>query len=126
MKTIAIAAVAALAVALAAALPALGAQAKNAKLKASVGPGTTISMSSKPSKAGTFDIVVSDKSSAHNFHILGPGLPVKNTKTVKVATEVSKVGTFTLTGLKLQAGKTYRFICDPHKSFMKGSFKVPS
>jgi plastocyanin len=125
MRTITIAAVAALAVALAVALPALGAPAKNAKLKATVGPGFTISMSTKPTKAGTYDIVVSDKASSHNFHILGPGLPVKNTKTVKVATEVSKVGTFTLTGLKLQAGKTYRFICDPHKTSMKGSFKVP-
>jgi hypothetical protein len=126
MKTIAIAAVAALAVALAVAVPALGAPAKNPKLKATVGPGFTISMTTKPKKAGTYDIVVSDKSSAHNFHILGPGLPVKNTKTVKVATEVSKVGTFTLAGLKLQAGKTYRFVCDPHASSMKGSFKVPS
>jgi plastocyanin len=126
MKTIAIAAVAALAVALAVALPALAAPSATVKLKASVGPGTTISMSTKPKKAGTYSIVVSDKSSAHNFHILGPGLPAKNTKAVKVATEVSKTGTFTLTGLKLQAGKTYRFICDPHKSFMKGSFTVPA
>jgi plastocyanin len=125
MKPIAIAAVAALA-ALAVAVPALAAPSATVKLKASVGPGTTISMSTKPKQAGTYNIVVSDKSSSHNFHILGPGLPVKNTKTVKVATEVSKVGTFTLTGLKLQAGKTYRFICDPHKSFMKGSFKVPA
>lgn len=125
MRTIAIAAVAALAVTLAAALPALGAPAKNPKLRATVGPGFTISLSTKPAKAGTYDIVVADKSPIHDFHILGPGLPLKNTKTVKVATEVSKVGTFTLTGLKLQAGKTYRFVCDPHKTSMKGSFKVP-
>lgn len=126
MKTIAIAAVAALAAALAVAVPALAGPAANPKLKATVGPGFTISMTTKPKKAGTYDIVVADKSNIHDFHISGPGLPAANTKKVKVATSVAKVGTFTLTNVKLQAGKTYRFVCDPHATSMKGSFKVPS
>lgn len=122
MRTIAIAAVAALA----AAVPALAGPAANPKLRATVGPGFTISMTTKPKKAGTYDIVVADKASIHNFHISGPGLPAKNTAKVKVATDVAKLGTFTLRNVKLQPGKTYRFVCDPHASSMKGSFKVPS
>jgi plastocyanin len=101
------------------------ASAANPKLKGSVGPGFTISMSAKPKKAGTFDITVMDKASSHNFHISGPGLPTANTKKVTVATSVGATGTITLKNLKLQAGKTYKFVCDPHASSMKGSFKVP-
>lgn len=112
----------AVAAALVIALPALAA---NPKLKGTVGPGFTISMSVKPKKAGTFDITVADRASSHNFHISGPGLPAANTSKVKVSTAVGASGTFTLKGLKLQAGKTYRFVCDPHASSMKGSFKVP-
>jgi plastocyanin len=123
MRPILAVVVAALAIALVAAV---SASAANPKLKGSVGPGFTISMSTKPKKAGTYDITVTDKSSSHNFHISGPGLPAANTKKVTVSTSVGATGTFTLKGLKLQAGKTYRFVCDPHASTMKGSFKVPS
>ena len=42
-----------------------------------VGPGFTISMSKKPTKAGKIKLVVSDKSSSHNFHLTGPGVNVK-------------------------------------------------
>jgi plastocyanin len=95
---------------------ALPATAAPPKLKGVVGPGFTITMPVKPKKAGTYRLVVQDKSSIHNFRLLGPGVNVK--------TSVSKVGTQTFT-VKLKAGKTYRFICDPHASTMKGSFKVP-
>ena len=79
-----------------------------------VGPGFTISMTKKPTKAGKIKLVVNDKSDFHNFHLTGPGVNVK--------TSVSQVGkkTFTVT---LKKG-TYRFVCDPHASQMKGSFKV--
>ena len=79
-----------------------------------VGPGFTISMAKKPTKAGKVKLVVNDKSDFHNFHLTGPGVNVK--------TSVSQVGkkTFTVT---LKKG-TYRFVCDPHASQMKGSFKV--
>ena len=79
-----------------------------------VGPGFTISMAKKPTKAGKIKLVVADKSSIHNFHLTGPGVNVK--------TDVSQTGTKTFT-VTLKKG-TYRFVCDPHASQMKGSFKV--
>ncbi len=82
--------------------------------KGTVGPGFTISMAKKPTKAGKVKITVSDKSDFHNFHLTGPGVNVK--------TSVGFVGakSFTVT---LKKG-TYRFVCDPHATSMKGSFKV--
>ncbi len=65
-------------------------------------------------KAGTYTIVVQDKAADHNFHLTGPG--------VNKTTSVSGKGTTTWT-VKLKAG-TYKYVCDPHKSFMKGSFTV--
>jgi len=99
------------ATALVAALPAAAA---TPTFNGTVGPGFTISMSKKPTKAGKIKLVVDDKSSIHNFHLSGPGVNVK--------TSVSSTGkkTFTIT---LKKG-TYKFICDPHSSTMKGSFKV--
>jgi plastocyanin len=82
--------------------------------KATVGPGFTISMAKKPTKAGKIRLTVSDKSDFHNFHLTGPGVNVK--------TSVAAVGTKTFT-VTLKKG-TYRFVCDPHASAMKGSFKV--
>ena len=72
MKRIVLAA--ALVTALAAALPALAA---TPVYKGTVGPGFTITMASKPTKAGKVTIVVADKSSIHNFHLTGPGVNVK-------------------------------------------------
>ena len=83
-------------------------------LNGTVGPGFTISMAKKPTKAGKIKLVVADKSSIHNFHLTGPGVNVK--------TVVSQTGTKTFT-VTLKKG-TYRFVCDPHASQMKGSFKV--
>jgi plastocyanin len=109
LKTIRFAALAAVA-ALALALPALAA---TPIYKGSVGPGFTIKMATKPTKAGKVKLVISDKSSIHNFHLTGPGVNVK--------TSVSGVGTKTFT-VTLKKG-TYKFVCDPHP-FMKGSFTV--
>jgi plastocyanin len=106
--------VAAVCGALVVAIPALAA---TPSLKGTVGPGFTITMASKPKKAGTYKLVVKDLASDHNFHLFGPG--------VNVATTVPGKGTKTFV-VKLKAGKTYRFICDPHASSMKGSFKVPA
>jgi plastocyanin len=99
------------AAALAAALPAAAA---TPVVKGTVGPGFTISIPKKPTKAGKIKLVVSDKSSQHDFHIVGPGVDRK--------TSVSSTGTTTFT-ITLKKG-TYRFFCDPHKTFMKGSFTV--
>jgi plastocyanin len=86
-----------------------------------VGPGFTISLSSggkkvRSLKAGvSYKFVVADKSSSHDFHLTGPGVN-------KVITSVAFTGTKAVT-LKLKRG-TYRYVCDPHASFMKGRFKV--
>jgi plastocyanin len=90
------------------------------KLTGTVGPGFTISLKrfKKPLvslKAGTYSITVSDKSNIHNFHLRGPGVN-------KQITAVGFVGTKSIT-VKLTKG-VYRFVCDPHATTMKGSFKV--
>jgi len=78
------------------------------------GPGFTITLSKKTVKAGTYKIVIRDRSSIHNFHLTGPGVNKK--------TSVSAVGTTTWT-VKLKKG-TYKFICDPHATIMKGVLRV--
>jgi plastocyanin len=95
------------------------AQAAVVKLTGTVGPGFTITLKSggknvKTLKAGKVSLTVSDLSSAHNFHLTGPGVNKK--------TSVAKTGKTTWL-LTLKKG-TYRFVCDPHASSMKGSFKV--
>jgi plastocyanin len=110
MNRLAIAALAGLA-ALATALPAAAA---TPTYKGTVGPGFTISLAKKPTKAGKVKLVVADKASSHNFHLTGPGVNVK--------TSVGATGTKTFT-VTLKKG-TYKFVCDPHASAMKGSFKV--
>ena len=98
-------------VALATALPAIAAI---PTFKGTVGPGFTIAMAKKPTKPGKVRIVVADRSDFHNFHLTGPGVNVK--------TSVSALGTKTFT-VTLKKG-TYRFVCDPHASSMKGQFKI--
>jgi plastocyanin len=90
------------------------------KLTGTVGPGFTISLKQggkavKTLKAGSYSITVSDKANIHNFHLRGPGVN-------KEITAVGFVGNKTVT-VKLSKG-TYTFVCDPHASTMKGSFKV--
>ena len=88
-------------------------------LNAVDGPGFTISLKKagvkvKSLKAGKYKIVVKDLSNIHNFHLTGPGINKK--------TGVGPKGTFTWM-VTLKKG-TYKYICDPHASIMKGSFKV--
>jgi plastocyanin len=68
----------------------------------------------KALRAGKYVIVVSDPTSSHNFALRGPG--------VKKATSVSGKTTVRWT-VTLKRG-TYEYVCDPHKSFMKGGFTV--
>jgi plastocyanin len=95
-------------------------QAATPKLVGTSGPGYTIGVTKagkkvKTLKHGTYKIVVRDKSSAHNFHLMGPG--------VNKSTSVSAVTTKTWT-VKLKKGK-YTYQCDIHASIgMKGSFRV--
>jgi hypothetical protein len=93
---------------------ALPAAAATPVYRASVGPGFTISLRKPPTKPGTVRLVVSDRSSIHDFHLTGPG--------VSVSTSVGGTGTKTFT-ITLEKG-TYRYRCDPHQSFMKGSFTI--
>jgi hypothetical protein len=83
------------------------------KITGTVGPGFTISMK-KPTKAGKYTLVVSDKSSIHNFHLKGKGVNVK--------TSVPATGSKTFK-ITLAKGK-YSFLCDPHPTSMKGSFTI--
>jgi plastocyanin len=90
------------------------------KLVGTVGPGFTITLKRfnkplKTLKAGTYSITVSDKSPIHNFHLKGPGVN-------KIITAIGFKG-FKTVVVKLSKG-TYTFVCDPHFTTMKGSFKV--
>lgn len=85
-------------------------------LRGTVGPGFTISVDGADGvAAGTYRLVVDDRSEDHNFHLTGPG-------GVDVRTGVDEVGeeSFEVT---LEAGE-YTFVCDPHAESMNGSFTV--
>jgi hypothetical protein len=91
-------------------------------LKGSVGPGFEISLSTDDGTpvtslaAGSYELEVEDLSTAHNFHLTGPG-------DVDVATEVGEEGDESFT-VELVPGE-YTFVCDPHATTMRGSFEVP-
>jgi len=90
-------------------------------LTGAVGPSFTITLKKagvkvKTLKRGTYKFVVTDKSSIHNFHLKGPN------GYSKVLTGVSYTGTKTFK-IVLTPG-TWRYICDPHATTMKGSFTV--
>jgi len=112
----------ALAAALVAALavPAAEAASSGSTLTGVVGPGFTITMTQAGKKitklkAGTYKLVVQDKSSIHDFHLSGPGV-------AKVVTSVGFVGTKTIS-VTLKRGK-YTYVCDPHSGAMHGSISV--
>jgi plastocyanin len=96
------------------------AQAALPKLTGTDGPGFTITLKKGSTKvtslkAGKYSLTVNDLSGIHNFHLTGPGVNKK--------TSVGGTGKTTWT-ITFQKGKTYRFVCDPHASVMKGSFKT--
>lgn len=90
-------------------------------LLGSVGPGFEISVTTPAGdepgtlSAGSWELQVDDKSSAHNFHLTGPG-------DVDVSTEVGEEGAETFQ-VELQPG-TYTFVCDPHAGSMNGTLEV--
>ena len=89
-------------------------------LKASVGPGFEISLTTEDGAAvttlaaGSYTLLTDDKSDIHNFHLTGTG--------VDVDTGVSETGTNSF-DVDLQAG-SYHYQCDPHASQMNGDFEV--
>jgi plastocyanin len=112
MKFVALAAIAAV-------LAAPSAVAATGTLVGTDGPGFTITLKQGGKKvvklkAGSYTITIQDKSDIHNFHLTGPGVNKK--------TSVGGKGTTTWK-VTLKKG-TYKYVCDPHASFMKGSFSV--
>lgn len=99
----------------------IGSTATAKTVKGTVGPGFTIGLTLNGKKvtklkAGTpYRFAISDRSSSHDFHLIGPGIN-------RVLTSVGFSGTKSYT-LTLKKG-SYRFQCDPHASFMHGAFKV--
>jgi plastocyanin len=89
-------------------------------LKASVGPGFEISLTTEDGvavttlAAGSYTLLTDDESDIHNFHLTGTD--------VDVDTGVSETGTNSF-DVDLQAG-SYHFQCDPHASQMNGDFEV--
>jgi len=90
-------------------------------VQGSVGPGFTINLTlagkkvSNLKKGVPYRFQIRDRSSIHDFHLMGPGVN-------RVLTSVDFTGTKSVV-LKLKKG-TYRFFCDPHAAVMHGSFRV--
>jgi plastocyanin len=94
--------------------------AEGPQLAGTVGPEAVISLADAAGNRvtqldpGPFELVVTDRSEEHNFHLTGPN--------VDVSTDVVETGTRSFQ-LNLQDG-VYRFVCDPHSSVMRGTFQV--
>lgn len=107
-----------LALALAASAPAASAP---KTVHGSVGPGFTIMLTAGGKKVTMlkhgvhYRFVIDDRSPIHDFHLRGPGLD-------RVLTAVNFAGQKSVV-LTLKKG-VYRYFCDPHASFMRGSFRV--
>ena len=112
---------AAVAVAAAALAAPAASQAAAPKLTGTVGPSYTITLKTAAGKkvstlkAGSYRIVISDRSRMHDYQLRGPGLN-------RVLTGVDFVGTKAVT-VRLRAG-TYTYRCQPHAAAMKGGFVV--
>ena len=91
------------------------------KIDGSVGPGFSIKLAlggktvTKLKAGVAYAFTVKDQAAIHDFHLTGPGVD-------KVITSVPFTGTKTVV-LTLKKG-TYKYVCDPHASSMKGSFTV--
>ena len=106
------------------ALPSAAAQADNPKLVAVVGTNDAFVISLRDAagnlvthvEPGTYDIAVSDRSEAHNFHLRGPG--------VDVSTPIGETQETTWT-VTFADGR-YTYVCDAHSSVMRGYFLAGS
>ena len=89
------------------------------RLVATVGPSNTITLTRNGVRvrrltAGSYAIVVRDRSKRHNFHLIGPG--------VNRRTAVARTGTVTW-NLTLRAG-AFRYLSDPQARRVRGAFVV--
>jgi hypothetical protein len=102
--------------------PSASAQADNPRLVGLVGTNDAFVISLRDASGnlvthldpGTYDIAVSDRSEAHNFHLKGP--EVDNSTPIDAAHEITWTVTFGV-------GR-YSFVCDAHASVMRGYFTV--
>jgi hypothetical protein len=99
----------------------LGGSSAQQTLNGAVGPGFTIKLTKagkvvKSLKAGTYKLVVADRSSEHNFVLEREG------GRERVITSVPFVGTKTVT-VTLARG-VWKFYCEPHASVMRGRIAV--
>ena len=92
------------------------------KLVLTSGPGYTITLKTQAGKAvkslklGTYTVIVRDRSTFHDAHIVAPGF--------ERSTTVAFVGTKTWK-MKLAKTGTLRFLCDPHaRQGMRGSARI--
>jgi plastocyanin len=92
------------------------------KLAGVTGPGFTITLKKAGKKVttlkpGSYKITVSDKSAAHDFWIVGPGVKARQ------VTGLGFTGTRSAT-VTLRKGR-YEFYCKPHRRMgMRGFFTV--
>src|SRR5215212_6699988 len=101
-------------------LPSAVAQADNPRLVAVVGTNEAFVISLRDSAgnfvthldAGTYDIAVSDRAVAHNFHLRGPGVE----QSTPVGDKVEMTWTVTI------GDGRYTYVCDAHASQMRGYF----
>jgi plastocyanin len=90
-------------------------------VRGSVGPDFTIQLAlgGKPvttlKKGVRYRFLITDRSSIHDFHLVGPGVD-------RMLTTVDFTGTKSFV-LMLRKG-VYRYFCDPHSDVMRGSFRV--
>jgi plastocyanin len=102
------------------ALPSAVAHADNPKLVALVGTNDAFVISLRDAAGnpvtqlapGTYDIAVSDRSEAHNFHLKGPGVDRAT------AIDAKQETTWTVT---IGTGR-YAYMCDAHATTMRGYF----
>lgn len=94
---------------------------QNVRLTGVVGPGFSITLRNAEGNIvtrldpGTYDIVIDDRSNEHNFHLTGPGGVDRRTPIEGMGEE-----NWTVTFVE----GVYRYVCDPHRGIMKGSFTV--
>ena len=79
------------------------------RLRGTVGPGFTIKISDDEVPAGRYRIRVRDRSTAHNFHLIGTDIS-RQTPVPKAVRTTWRV--------RLREG-TYRIQCDPHPVSMR-------
>ena len=101
-------------------LPSAVAQADNPRLVAVVGTNDAFVISLRDASGnlvtqldpGTYDIAVSDRSEAHNYHLKGPGVD----QTTPIGDKQEATWTVTFTDGR------YSFVCDAHAGLMRGYF----